>query len=142
MTSFSIEPEETLERGFAAYFTGIDLTVDDTTWQTLGITRPDTDLQSLVDTHGAVIRVRRAGGTEEAKDGRPRLVFEVHAKTYSTAWKAATDVVKKRMTSTPFFRAGGYRIDKVRNESANTERPHPNLRVIESVWRITTRDPI
>lgn len=141
MSSPAPERESTLELGFATYFDGIEIGSGATVRQTLGTTRLGTDLQELVAEHGAVIRVRRAGGTEEAKDGRPRLAIEVYAASYDDAWGAAK-AVKTKMTSRPFFRAGGYRIDKVRNESANTEQPHPNLRVVTSVWRITTRDPI
>ncbi len=102
------------------------------------IVRPDVDLQSLVDTHGAVIRIRRAGGVEQRWQLVARIAVEVYAATYTRAWSTA-EAVADRMLASP-YRAGGWLVDRAVSESANAEQPHPNLRLVASVLRLTTRD--
>lgn len=103
------------------------------------IVRPDVDLQKLVEQHGAVIRVRRDGGVEQRWQLIARIGVEVYADTYTRVWETAQAVTDRLLARTP-YRAGGYRIDRAVSESANAEQPHPNLRVVASVVRLTTRD--
>lgn len=123
--------EPTLELGLVDYVSDLGYSVQ----------RPDVDLQQLVSTHGAVIRIRRSGGQQQRWQTVARVVVEVYAKTYTTAWDVAEAVAGEggRLTSSP-YRAGGWLIDRAVSESANTEQPYPNLRVIAAVLRLTTRD--
>ncbi len=102
------------------------------------IVRPDVDLQTLVDTHGAVVRIRRAGGVEQRWQVIARIAVEVYASTYTRAWSTA-EAVSDRLIASP-YRAGGWLVDRAASESANAEQPHPNLRLVASVYRLTTRD--
>ena len=128
------QPEATLELGLVAYLDGLPVGGKNA----LATTRIGTDLQTLVDAHGAVLRVRRTTGTEGPLEVRPRLAVEVYATTYLNAWDAAEGV--RQRLQRRYFRAGGYLIDACINESASTEQPHPNLRVLAQVWRLVTRD--
>lgn len=123
-----ITRETTFELGLCTY-------VADLGW---AIVRPDVDLQSLVDTHGAVIRIRRAGGTEQRWQLVARIAVEVYAATYTRSWSTA-EAVADRLLASP-YRAGGWLIDRAVSESANAEQPHPNLRLVASALRLTTRD--
>lgn len=107
-------------------------------------TRPDVDLQDLVNTHGAVIRLRRAGGTQQRWQTIARIAVEVYANTYDGAWSVAESLTGMggRLLASPYRTEPGptgWRVDRARSESANTEQPHPNLRVVASVIRLTTR---
>lgn len=102
------------------------------------LVRPDVDLQALVDEHGAVIRIRRAGGVERRWQLVARIAVEVYAKTYTRAWSTA-EAVGDRLIASP-YRAGGWLVDRAVSESAHAEQPHPNLRLVASVYRLTTRD--
>lgn len=128
MTTPPVEQEATLELGLCEY-------VADLGW---AITRPDVDLQQLVTTHGAVIRLRRSGGVQQTWQLVARITVEVYAATYTKAWETA-EAVSVRLLDSP-YRAGGWRIDRGVSETANTELAHPNLRLVSSVVRVTTRD--
>lgn len=123
----------------ATAYTGLELALCDRVAD-LGYTlvRPSEDLQSLVTAHGSVIRVRRTGGLEDTWQVVARIVVEVYAATYDTVWRTA-EAVAGRLLASP-YRAGGMRIDRVVNESANAEAPHPNLRVVQAIYRASTRD--
>jgi hypothetical protein len=128
MTTPAIERDATLELGLCTYLADL----------AYAIVRPDVDLQKLVDTHGAVVRVRRAGGVEQRWQLVARIGVEIYAATYSRAWETA-EAVSDRLLASP-YRAGGYLIDRAASESANAEQAHPNLRVVAHVMRLTTRD--
>lgn len=100
--------------------------------------RTDVDLQQVVDEHGSVVRVRRVGGGVQRWQAIIRIAVELYAKTYTRAWQDA-EAVSKALLAHP-YRAGGYLIDRAVSESANAEQPHPNLRVVASALRVTTRD--
>lgn len=119
----------------ATFELGLTTHVDD-----LGhaIVRPDVDLQKLVETHGAVIRLRRSGGVEQRWQVIARIAVEIYAATYTRAWQTA-EAVSDRLLASP-YRAGGWLVDRAVSESANAEQPHPNLRVVAFVVRLTTRD--
>lgn len=102
------------------------------------IVRPSEDLQNLVTAHGAVIRIRRSGGLEDTWQVVARVVVEIYAATYEAVWRTA-EQVSERLLASP-YRTGGMRIDRVVNESANAEAPHPNLRVVQATYRASTRD--
>lgn len=125
--------ESTLELGLADYLDGIDVNGK----SALAVIRLDTDLQELVDTHGAVIRARITSGFIHPLEAVPRIGVEVYANTYADVWNAAAQVEDRLFRK--FFRAGGYLIDLAVNESANAEQAHPNLRLVTSVWRLTAR---
>lgn len=133
MTTPAVEREPTLELALVAYLDGLPVAGK----TAVATTRIGTDLQTLVDTHGAVLRVRRSGGTEDEREARPRVDIEVYAATYLNAWTAA-EGARSRLQRR-YFWAGGYLIDRCVNESASTEQPHPNLRVLAQVWRVVTR---
>ena len=128
--------EPTLELGLVAYLDGLDVNGK----QALALTRLGTDLQTLVNTHGAVLRVRITSGRNNRVEARPRVGIEVYANTYTDVWDAASEV--EALMLRPFFWAGGYLIDFALNESANAEQAHPNLRLVASVWRVVTRTPL
>lgn len=123
-----ITREATLELGLCAYVADLGY----------ALVRPDIDLQKLVDEHGAVIRLRRTGGVEQRWQVIARIGVEVYAATYTRAWQTA-EAVADRLIASP-YRAGGWLIDRATSESANAEQPHPNLRLVASVVRVTTRD--
>lgn len=125
--------EPTLELGLATYLDGID--VNGKTG--LAVIRLGTDLQQLVDAHGAVIRARITSGFTHPLETVPRVGVEVYANTYTDVWTAAGQV--EALLFRRYFRAGGYLIDLALNESASAEQPHPNLRLVTSVWRLVAR---
>lgn len=134
MTSPAVEREPTLELGLVDYLDAIPVG----TKTAVATTRVGTDLQTLVDTRGAVVRVRRTAGVDTDLEAAPRVAVEIYANTYTDAW-AVADTVHDRLAGPRYFWAGGHLVDKCANESGPTEQPHPNLRVIVSVWRIVTR---
>lgn len=131
----TVQQEPTLELGLTTYLTGLDVAGR----QSLAVVRLGTDLQDLVTTHGAVIRVRVTGGAVGFTQDRYRLAVEVYAATYTDVWNAAAQVERRLLR--PHFNAGGYIVDYAENESASNEQPHTNLRLVAQVWRLVTRTP-
>jgi len=135
VTTPPVEQEATLELGLCER-------VEDLGW---AITRPDVDLQKLVKDHDAVIRLRRSGGVQQTWQLIARITVEVYAATYTKAWETAEAVAGNpstpdlgRLLRHPYW-AGGWLIDRAVSETANTELAHPNLRLVSSVLRLTTR---
>ncbi|NUO57313.1 MAG: hypothetical protein HOV78_11655 [Hamadaea sp.] len=144
MTEQQITEPQTLELACAAVLDALPfpLAAAVPTKETFGVAKVGTDLKDLVDEHGAVVEVRRAGGIKRTWQTVARVNLFVYAPDYTDVW-AAQDAIEARIggpwrpNTTPG--EGGIRIDSWRNESAATEQPYPGLSVLSSIWRVTTR---
>ncbi len=123
--------ESTLEEGLLAY-------LSDLGWAT---TRAGLDLQTLVQQHGAVIVVKRSGGSRSRLQLIARLTVEVYVADTEDAHRRLWDVseeVSRRLVGSR-ARAGRFLLDRGVCESAPSSQPHPNLRMTAGSYRVTTR---
>ena len=103
-----------------------------------GVTRVGTNLQDLILTHTAVIRVAQVGGLLNDSEGKYRCVIEVYAATYTAMWAAASAVTTRLIAGA--HRAGPILIDAETCESSFAERPYAEgTRVVTSTWVLTVR---
>lgn len=105
------------------------------------VIRTGTDLQDRITAHGAVIRVRRTGGESSRTQTTARIGVEVFAATHDKAWEVSRQVDRALLGgSTPYFKAGGWVIDRCVNESAFAEQFYePSVRLLVAAYRVTTR---
>lgn len=107
--------------------------------ETFGVMLVGTNLKDLVEQHGAVVECRQAGGTRTAWQEIARIQIGVYAATEADAWTAQRAVEARLADRWQRAPEGALRLDQWRNESAAAPQMFPDLRLIVSTWRVSTR---
>lgn len=107
--------------------------------KTFGVILVGTNLKELITEHGAVVECRQAGGTRTAWQEIARIQIGVYAATEADVWTAQRAVEARLADRWQPAPEGALRLDQWRNESAAAPQMFPDLRLIASSWRVSTR---